>query len=64
MRLAEVSTAASGPLVFLCAGCGERINQAHEKVYADLDGKSFQAYYHGPCAATPPSFFFYPTGAR
>lgn len=49
MNFQRVPVAASGPLVFHCYKCGERIHQADEAVYADLDGPAFKAYYDVRC---------------
>ena len=50
MNLQRVSVAASGPLTFTCACCGEKANQAHATVYADLEGPAFTAYLCAYCA--------------
>lgn len=34
---------------FPCLACGAMIKGKQEKVYADLDGPAFEAYYHGSC---------------
>lgn len=50
MNLKLVAEASSGPLVFRCCACRRTVNQAHENVYADLDGQPFGDYYCPLCA--------------
>lgn len=49
MNLISVQNHNSGPRVFRCKHCGDRINQMHETVYADLDDIPFLSYYHAHC---------------
>lgn len=51
MNILPVAVHESGPLTFTCIGdgCGKRFSQREAKVYADLDGPPFQAYYCEKC---------------
>ena len=50
MNLQPVIVARSGPLRFQCTRCNVWAHQSSEKVHADLDGPSFEAYYCQKCA--------------
>jgi len=49
MNLIRVQDHNSGPRVFRCKHCSDRINQMHEPVYADIDDIPFLSYYHERC---------------